>query len=66
MTVGASAIDDKTSAKGREVGEAESEAVCSISAPADPALAAIVTAWPMLPADVRAGIVAIVNAAAKS
>jgi hypothetical protein len=49
--------------KETQVGEAESEADC-IDLPApDPELAAIVTAWPALPAAIKAGIVAMVGAA---
>jgi hypothetical protein len=43
-----------TSATRADGGEAESEAVC-------PDLARIVTAWPMLPVEVKAAIVAMVS-----
>lgn len=42
--------------------EAESEAVASNSAGVDPELARIVAAWPTLPHDVKAGILALVDA----
>jgi len=44
-------------------GEAESEAVCRNSAPFDPELAAVVEAWPTLPEPIKAGILAMVQAA---
>jgi hypothetical protein len=54
-----------------KAGEAESETVCTDSAPADaelagpadPDLARVIAVWPTLPADVRAGIMAMVQAA---
>lgn len=54
---------DCTSDKETEAGEAESEAVCPDSAPADPDLARIIAAWPTLAADVKVGIMAMVTAA---
>lgn len=44
-------------------GDADSGAVSTISAPTDPDLGRIVAAWPALPDAIRAGIVAMVNAA---
>jgi hypothetical protein len=40
-------------------GEAESEAVCPKCASIDPDLAAVVDAWPSLPATIKAGIVSM-------
>jgi len=49
--------------KGTQAGEAESEAVWSDSPSTDPQLAAIVAIWPALPAAIKAGIHALVQAA---
>ena len=46
-----------------ETGDAQSDALSANSAPVDPDLAAITAAWPGLPAALKAGIVAMVNAA---
>jgi hypothetical protein len=44
-------------------GEAFSEAVCPSQPPVDPTLAYIVAAWPTLPGDVKAGLVAMADGA---
>lgn len=62
MTDGVRCDEGETSGKGHGGGEAESEAVLPDLAPTDPQLAAIVTAWPTLPAAIKAGIVAMVRA----
>lgn len=71
MRIAASAESGGTSDDGPMAGEAESEAVLTNSGPqapckptpADPDLAALIAAWPALPAPIRAGIVAMVKAA---
>ena len=47
-------------------GGAESGAVDTEKAPIDPDLARLINAWPNLPEAIRAGIVAMVNAAIQS
>ncbi|GDY00010.1 hypothetical protein LBMAG48_24130 [Phycisphaerae bacterium] len=46
-----------------DTGETAPSVCASVSTPEDAELAAIIAAWPMLPAAMRAGVVAMVKAA---
>jgi hypothetical protein len=48
-----------------DTGEAFSETVCPENAPSDPDLVAIISAWPTLPADMKATILAMVKRASE-
>jgi len=60
MTADVKHDSDGTSDNGTETGEAESEAVCPNSAPADADLARLIAAWPTLPADVKVAVLAVI------
>ena len=65
MTADVKHNSDDTSDKEAQAGEAESEAVRPDLPSTDVELAAVVAIWPALPAAIKAGIRALVQAAVK-